>query len=269
MQRMLRGLNRLLTRMLSALGIRIGTLVGPNHGTRLRRQQRRSLRTGVLWLALAAASGAAMWPSDHAASAGAGSPPTASRPGHPAAWRSGGLFHRRRREAADATEVAQGRGGVAWRFGQRGQSRPSRSDPRGAHMPEYGGHDPVAIARQSMRIPAVPDLWTIHNDRLFLFASAGQPARQFLADPGISVAAAGRSELAARSARRPSPVITRKPRRVRGSHQATKRWHLELARHLSVADRPPVDRQAPRRRRRTAPRHPPRYPIPMCGQSRG
>ena len=48
-------------------------------------------------------------------------------------------------------------------------------------MPQYGGHDPVAIAGNVARA-GHPDVWAIHNDRLFLFYS-DDARRQFNADP--------------------------------------------------------------------------------------
>ncbi len=62
----------------------------------------------------------------------------------------------------------------------RAISPPSRKHPQ-IYMPKYGGHDPVAIASNIARA-GHPDVWAIHNDRLFLFYS-DDARRQFNADP--------------------------------------------------------------------------------------
>jgi hypothetical protein len=70
--------------------------------------------------------------------------------------------------------------GVAWRFHNEGNRAAFADDPD-VYMPQYGGHDPVAIASGVARA-GHPDFWAIHNDRLFLFYS--EDARQaFSADP--------------------------------------------------------------------------------------
>jgi hypothetical protein len=48
-------------------------------------------------------------------------------------------------------------------------------------MPQYGGHDPVAIASNIARA-GHPEVWAIHNGRLFLFYS-DDARRQFNAEP--------------------------------------------------------------------------------------
>jgi hypothetical protein len=70
--------------------------------------------------------------------------------------------------------------GVAWRFHNEGNRAAFAGDPD-IYMPQYGGHDPVAIATGVAR-PGHPDFWAIHKDRLFLFYSDDAKAA-FNADP--------------------------------------------------------------------------------------
>ena len=70
--------------------------------------------------------------------------------------------------------------GAAWRFHNEGNRAAFAKDPR-VYMPQYGGHDPVAIAGNVARA-GHPDVWAIHNGRLFLFYS-DDARRQFDADP--------------------------------------------------------------------------------------
>ncbi|MGD9922461.1 MAG: YHS domain-containing (seleno)protein [Pseudorhodoplanes sp.] len=72
-------------------------------------------------------------------------------------------------------------GGVAWRFHNEGNRAAFAADPD-IYMPQYGGHDPVAIANNVARA-GHPAFWAIYNDRLYLFYS--QDARKaFNDDPG-------------------------------------------------------------------------------------
>jgi hypothetical protein len=70
--------------------------------------------------------------------------------------------------------------GVAWRFLNEGNRDAFVKDPQ-VYMPQYGGHDPVAIIGNVARA-GHPDLWLIHKDRLFLFFSE-EARKQFTADP--------------------------------------------------------------------------------------
>jgi YHS domain-containing protein len=70
--------------------------------------------------------------------------------------------------------------GAAWRFHNEGNRAAFAKDPQ-VYMPQYGGHDPVAIAGNIARA-GHPDVWAIHNGRLFLFYS-DDARRQFDADP--------------------------------------------------------------------------------------
>lgn len=70
--------------------------------------------------------------------------------------------------------------GVVWRFHNEGNRDAFAQDPD-VYMPQYGGHDPVAINLNIAR-PGHPDFWAIHNDRLFLFYSESA-RKQFMTDP--------------------------------------------------------------------------------------
>jgi hypothetical protein len=70
--------------------------------------------------------------------------------------------------------------GAAWRFQNEGNRDAFMKDPH-VYMPQYGGHDPVAITSNIARA-GHPDLWLVHNDRLFLFFSE-EARKTFLADP--------------------------------------------------------------------------------------
>jgi hypothetical protein len=79
--------------------------------------------------------------------------------------------------------------GVVWRFSNFG-NRAAFAERPDVYMPQYGGYDPVGIAR-GVAVPGNPDLWTIVDDRLFLFFNAAQRAK-FLNDSGRLIAAANR-----------------------------------------------------------------------------
>ena len=78
---------------------------------------------------------------------------------------------------------------AAWRFRNEGNRAAFIADPA-IFMPQFGGYDPVAIARGGSA-PGHPELWIIAEDRLYLFYSAA--ARDaFVADPGPAIDAAER-----------------------------------------------------------------------------
>lgn len=77
--------------------------------------------------------------------------------------------------------------GVAWRFRNEGNREAFARDPA-IYMPQFGGHDPVAIAGGIARA-GHPDFWAIHNDRLFLFYSESA-LKAFKADPQLVFAQA-------------------------------------------------------------------------------
>ena len=77
--------------------------------------------------------------------------------------------------------------GVIWRFDNEGNRAAFVADPD-VYMPRYGGYDPVGIAR-GLSTPGFPELWVVHNERLFLFYT--KAAREtFLENPAVVIASA-------------------------------------------------------------------------------
>ncbi|HZT24814.1 MAG TPA: YHS domain-containing (seleno)protein [Pseudolabrys sp.] len=71
--------------------------------------------------------------------------------------------------------------GAVWRFRNEGD-RGAFADHPEIYTPQFGGYDPVAIAR-GRSVPGHPLFWTVTGQRLYLFYSAEARA-EFLADPG-------------------------------------------------------------------------------------
>jgi hypothetical protein len=80
-------------------------------------------------------------------------------------------------------------GGVAWRFANVG-NRAAFADRPDVYMPQYGGYDPVGIAR-GVAVAGNPDVWVIVSERLYLFYDAARRAK-FVADTPRLIAAAER-----------------------------------------------------------------------------
>jgi YHS domain-containing protein len=59
--------------------------------------------------------------------------------------------------------------GAVWRFRNEGNRAAFVSHPE-IYAPQFGGHDPVDVARGKV-VQGLPQLWTIHAQRLYLFAS--------------------------------------------------------------------------------------------------
>ena len=57
--------------------------------------------------------------------------------------------------------------GVTWRFRNEGNRAAFADDPE-VYMPQFGGYDPVAIAR-GVSVPGHPMVWMVHGQRLYLF----------------------------------------------------------------------------------------------------
>lgn len=70
-------------------------------------------------------------------------------------------------------------GGAVWRFRNIGNRDAFAARPD-VYMPQYGGYDPVGIAR-GLAVAGDPAVWTISHDRLFLFHSDAE-REKFLAD---------------------------------------------------------------------------------------
>jgi len=79
-------------------------------------------------------------------------------------------------------------GGV-WRF-RNGANRAEFAEHPNVYMPQFGGYDPVAIARGAS-VPGHPLYWSVTGERLYLFYSQ-KSREQFLTDPGRIIAAAQR-----------------------------------------------------------------------------
>jgi hypothetical protein len=79
---------------------------------------------------------------------------------------------------AGRPEIEWRYGGVVWRFCNVGDRAAFAAHPN-IYMPQYGGYDPVNMAR-GLAVPGEPDLWTIAGDRLFLFYNDAQ-REKFLA----------------------------------------------------------------------------------------
>jgi hypothetical protein len=80
-------------------------------------------------------------------------------------------------------------GGVVWRFRNEG-NRAAFAEHLDVYTPQFGGYDPVAIARDAS-VPGHPLFWAVTGERLYLFYS--EKARtEFLADPASIIARATR-----------------------------------------------------------------------------
>jgi hypothetical protein len=73
-----------------------------------------------------------------------------------------------------------GASGVTWRFRNEGNRAAFAADPD-IYAPQFGGYDPLGVAR-GVATPGHPQLWLVHEKRLYLFQSAETRAR-FVADP--------------------------------------------------------------------------------------
>ncbi len=142
------------------------------------RRQRRSLRAALLVLVLSAPPVALLWQQGHAATTeqivvdpNSG---LAIYGYDPVAY----FTDRAAKVGLASLELTYA--GAAWRFRNEGNRAAFAKDPQ-VYMPQYGGHDPVAIASNVARA-GHPDVWAIHNGRLFLFYS-DDARRQFDADP--------------------------------------------------------------------------------------
>ena len=70
--------------------------------------------------------------------------------------------------------------GVTWRFRNEGNRAAFADDPR-VYAPQFGGYDPVAIARGTS-VPGHPLFWFVTGQRLYLFYSK-QARDEFAAHP--------------------------------------------------------------------------------------
>jgi hypothetical protein len=79
--------------------------------------------------------------------------------------------------------------GAVWRFRNEGNKAAFAEHPD-VYMPQFGGYDPVAIARGAS-VPGHPLFWAVAGKRLYLFYS-DQARAAFVADPGRLIEAAER-----------------------------------------------------------------------------
>jgi YHS domain-containing protein len=59
--------------------------------------------------------------------------------------------------------------GATWRFRNEGNRAAFVGHPE-VYAPQFGGYDPIDVARGKV-VQGLPQLWTIHGKRLYLFAS--------------------------------------------------------------------------------------------------
>ena len=60
-------------------------------------------------------------------------------------------------------------GGAIWRFCNEGNRAAFAAHPE-VYTPQFGGYDPIHVAR-GKTVEGLPQVWTIHAQRLYLFAS--------------------------------------------------------------------------------------------------
>ena len=92
-----------------------------------------------------------------------------------------------RKPVAGREELEFHHAGVTWRFDNEGNRAAFAADPE-VYMPRFGGYDPVGIAR-GVSTPGFPQLWSVVEDRLYLFYT-GQARQAFMADPAAAITAA-------------------------------------------------------------------------------
>jgi hypothetical protein len=78
-------------------------------------------------------------------------------------------------------------GGGVWRFRNVGNRAAFAADPD-VYMPQFGGYDPVILAR-GVTVPGHPRLWLIAQNRLYMFNSQ-ETLNAFAADPQAATALA-------------------------------------------------------------------------------
>jgi hypothetical protein len=81
------------------------------------------------------------------------------------------------------------RDGVIWRFTNVGNRAAFAAAPN-VYMPQYGGYDPVGVAR-GLAVAGSPSMWLIQGQRLFLFYDNAR-RQKFANDPSRVTASADR-----------------------------------------------------------------------------
>ena len=77
--------------------------------------------------------------------------------------------------------------GAIWRFENEGNRAAFAADPD-VYMPRYGGYDPVGVSR-GLATPGFPALWTVFEQRLYLFYTAEARAA-FIVNPAAVITSA-------------------------------------------------------------------------------
>jgi hypothetical protein len=80
-------------------------------------------------------------------------------------------------------------GGAIWRFANIGNRAAFAARPD-IYMPQYGGHDPLGVAR-GLAVAGNPNVWLIAGSRLFLFYD-GDRRDKFITDPNRVIGPADR-----------------------------------------------------------------------------
>jgi hypothetical protein len=80
-------------------------------------------------------------------------------------------------------------GGAIWRFANLGNRAAFVARPD-IYMPQYGGYDPVGVAR-GVAVAGNPNLWMIAGEKLFLFYDSAWRQR-FATDPNRVIGSADR-----------------------------------------------------------------------------
>jgi hypothetical protein len=81
------------------------------------------------------------------------------------------------------------KGGVVWRFTNVGNRAAFAAAPN-VYMPQYGGYDPVGVAR-GLAVAGNPTVWLIQGQRLFLFYDNAR-RQKFANEPSRVTASADR-----------------------------------------------------------------------------
>lgn len=93
------------------------------------------------------------------------------------------------RPAAGIDDYQLRYGGVVWRFANLGNRAAFAANPD-VYMPQYGGYDPIGIAR-GIAVAGNPNVWLIVGEKLFLFYSDDR-REKFAADPNRVTGSADR-----------------------------------------------------------------------------
>ncbi len=91
--------------------------------------------------------------------------------------------------AQGSADLELRQGDVVWRFINVGNRAAFAATPD-VYMPQYGGYDPVGVAR-GLAVAGNPNVWMITGQRLFLFYDSAR-RQKFAVDPNRVIASADR-----------------------------------------------------------------------------